>query len=74
MSPRHWWLRSPNVGNSNNTRNVNTAGNVNNNNANNASGVSPDCVYSPFKVSLLKSRNQSITSKELLSRSVRTDK
>ena len=44
MSPRYWWLRSPNVGNSNNSRNVNTTGNVNNNNANNSNGVSPDCL------------------------------
>lgn len=27
------WLRSPNVGNTNNTRNVNTSGTLNNNNA-----------------------------------------
>ena len=53
MSPRYWWLRSPNVGYSTNTRTVNTTGNVNNNNANNSNGISPDCVYSPFIVRLL---------------------
>lgn len=29
----NWWLRSPNVSNTNNTRNVNTSGELNNNNA-----------------------------------------
>ena len=53
MSPRNWWLRSPNVSNSNNVRNVNTSGSLNNNNANNAYGVAPDCVYSQFKVSFI---------------------
>lgn len=43
-STRFWWLRSPNVSNSNNARNVNTTGNVNNNNAINANGAAPVCV------------------------------
>ncbi len=46
-----WWLRSPNVSNSNNVRYVNTDGTLNNNNANNAYGAAPDCVYSQLKVS-----------------------
>lgn len=50
MPPRNWWLRSPNVSNSNNVRNVNTSGSLNNNNASNTNGVSPDCVYSQFRV------------------------
>lgn len=37
-----WWLRSPNVSNTNNTRNVNTDGSLNNNNANNTNGLAPD--------------------------------
>jgi len=41
-SPRYWWLRSPNTGNSNNARNVNTPGNINNNNAINDNGLAPD--------------------------------
>lgn len=43
MSPRNWWLRTPNVGNANNSRNVNTSGSLDNNNANNGNGASPDC-------------------------------
>lgn len=43
------WLRSPNVGNSNNTRNVNTDGNLNNNNANNGNGMAPDWVFARLK-------------------------
>ena len=38
----NWWLRSPNVNNSNNFGNVNSNGNPNNNNANNSNGVVPD--------------------------------
>lgn len=37
-----WWLRSPNVGNTNNSRNVNTTGELNNNNANNTNGSAAD--------------------------------
>lgn len=37
----NWWLRSPNVSNTNNTRNVNTSGALDNNNANNANGLAP---------------------------------
>lgn len=36
----NWWLRSPNVTNTNNFRYVNNDGNVNNNNASNSCGVS----------------------------------
>ena len=36
----NWWLRSPNVTNTNNFRYVNNDGNVNNNNASNSYGVS----------------------------------
>ena len=50
---RNWWLRSPNVGNSNNPRNVNTTGSINNNNAINANGLAPDCVTCPLKVSFI---------------------
>lgn len=39
-SANNWWLRSPNVSNSNNFRYINSTGNVNNNNANNTRGVS----------------------------------
>lgn len=38
-SANNWWLRSPNVSNSNNFRYINSSGNVNNNNANNTYGV-----------------------------------
>ena len=38
-SANNWWLRSPNVSNSNNFRYINSTGNVNNN-ANNTYGVS----------------------------------
>lgn len=60
------WLRSPNVGNTNNTRNVNTSGTLNNNNANNANGLSPDYVNCSLKVSP-QGRNQRIRRKELIS-------
>ena len=46
-------MLSPNVTNSNNVRNVNSSGNLNNNNASHTLGVSPDCVYSQFRVSYL---------------------
>lgn len=46
----NWWLRSPNVGNSNNVRNVNTDGSLNNNNANNSQGLVPDCINSQLRV------------------------
>ena len=39
-SASDWWLRSPNVSNSNNFRYINSTGNVNNNNASNTNGVS----------------------------------
>ena len=39
-SANNWWLRSPNVSNSNNFRYINSTGNVNNNNANNTRGKS----------------------------------
>ena len=60
------WLRSPNVGNTNNTRNVNTSGTLNNNNANNTNGLSPDYVNCSLKVSP-KDRNQCNKRKELIS-------
>ena len=41
-SPRNWWLRSPNVGNSNNVRYVSLAGEVSNS-ARNSFGISPAC-------------------------------
>ena len=47
--PRSAWLRSPNVGNSNNVYNVNSSGALNNNNANNANGLVPDCEIAGFK-------------------------
>lgn len=65
-----WWLRSPNVTNSNNVRNVNTDGSLNNNNANNVNGVAPDCVESECKVSPMGG-NQSATLKEHLSQPVK---
>ena len=43
---RNQFLRTPNVGNTNNVRNVNTSGALNNNNANNGNAESPDCNYS----------------------------
>lgn len=47
-----WWLRSPNVDNTNNARNVNTDGSLNNNNASNSRGFAPDYFLSQFEVSL----------------------
>ena len=38
-SANNWWLRSPNVSNSNNFWYVRTSGDVNNNNASNTYGV-----------------------------------
>lgn len=38
------FLRSPNVGNTNNVRIVNTTGVLNNNNANNNNGFAPDYI------------------------------
>lgn len=43
-SPRHWWLRSPNVGYSSGPRHVNATGSVSSSNAGSSSGVSPACV------------------------------
>lgn len=55
----NWWLRSPNVDNTNNAFNVNNTGNVNNNNVNNANGVAPDFISSlMFSVKLIKIGNQ----------------
>lgn len=56
--PRSAWLRSPNVGNSNNVYNVNSSGALNNNNANNANGCVPDRIDRPKKVSPETGRNQ----------------
>lgn len=39
-SANNWWLRSPNVSNSNNFRYINSTGNVNNNSAHITCGVS----------------------------------
>lgn len=38
-STNNWWLRSPNLNNTNNVRNVNNNGNLSNNNANNNNGL-----------------------------------
>ena len=43
-SPRYWWLRSPNVGNSGSVRGVLADGALNNHLASLTSGVSPACV------------------------------
>lgn len=42
-SARLWWLRSPNVGNSNHPRYVGTTGSVNSSYANNGIGLAPAC-------------------------------
>lgn len=41
VSAYNWWLRSPNLNNSNNAWNVNNDGNYNNNNCTNTNGVRP---------------------------------
>ena len=43
-SPRYWWLRSPNVGNSSSVRLVFTSGAIGYYNASSASGLAPACV------------------------------
>lgn len=45
-----WWLRSPNVNNTNNARNVNSDGSLNNNNASNSNGFAPDYFLSQIEV------------------------
>lgn len=43
----YWWLRSPNLGNTNNAWNVNPSGDLNNNNVTNTNGVRPALMHKP---------------------------
>lgn len=64
-----WWLRSPNVGNTNNVYYVSTSGASSNNNANNAYGFSLDCItelkYGLEESNFRKEKETSDSCKEL---------